>query len=121
MKRSLLFFGAVICLLFLVAPAFANNDLVVKATVPFEFWVGDQKFPAGEYVFQVDDHSKAIGINGSDKKYVMTHDQSLVTVSKDTKLVFWRDGDRYVLHQVVAGGDRHVHDIAHSIEVVDIK
>jgi hypothetical protein len=80
----------------------------VKANVPFDFMVGNEVLPAGEYlVTPQGSANQAILIRSTDSKNaVMTVTSRCASAnpSKDTKLVFHRLGDRYFLSQVWAQG-----------------
>jgi hypothetical protein len=37
-----------------------------------------------------------------------------------SKLMFAREGDRYVLHQAIVVGDNHVHHLIHGTEIAEL-
>jgi hypothetical protein len=95
-----------------MAPAIASAQTLgrIKANIPFDFSVGDQKLPAGEYsivraqqtsgdlvlmISSADGHARALRITNP----VVTLDPK----SKET-LVFHRYGDEYFLSQVWTAG-----------------
>jgi hypothetical protein len=42
------------------------------------------------------------------------------SMAPSSKLMFAHEGNRYVLHQVIVGGDDHVHDLIHGTEVAEL-
>jgi hypothetical protein len=79
----------------------------VKADIPFNFVVGDQVLPAGEYLVTAQGSGQAILIRSTDSKnaaMAVTFRCGSVNPSKDTKLVFHALGGRYFLSQVWAQG-----------------
>lgn len=124
MKRFLIVVAVFAFLLLALAPAVAEGPSTVKAKIDFTFWVGGQQFPPGEYIFKTTDSNKHFLtiINESEnnkQQYALTQDLPQLGTAKSSKLVFRRDGDKYILHQIWAEGDTHVHDIAHAAIAVD--
>jgi hypothetical protein len=80
----------------------------VKADVPFDFVVGNQVLPAGEYLVTAQGSAnQAILIRSTDSKnsaMTVTFRCGSANPSKDTKLVFHTLGGRYFLSQVWAQG-----------------
>jgi hypothetical protein len=80
----------------------------IKANVPFDFVVGNQVLPAGEYlVTPQGSANQAILIRSTDSKsaaMTVTFSCASSSPSKDTKLVFHTLGGRYFLSQVWAQG-----------------
>ena len=88
-----------------IAPAFAQNT--TKATIPFDFNVGQTKMTAGAYTVRsiapgtiqlVRDDFKASAI-------VITHGVQASKAPEGAKLVFNRYGDSYFLSQVWNAGN----------------
>src|SRR5215831_10352672 len=82
----------------------------VRANIPFDFTVGDKKFPAGEYsigraVSGTDDALLEVAsVKGSLSTFQLTsEDLSLARKGSDT-LVFHQYGDQYFLSEVWPGG-----------------
>jgi hypothetical protein len=99
-------FVALVGLVF--ASALYSQAVNIRAQVPFRFMVGDQPYPAGEYVVQTlvsDTNLTYIG-NRNEPKSAMTlpHAIGSGTPAKSTVLVFHRIGNRYFLYQVWAEG-----------------
>ena len=91
----------------LLAVSAANaQEARVKANVPFDFVVGDQVMPAGEYIVgPAGSLGQAIAIrseNGTDT--ALTMPCSLSAPSKDSKLVFHAVAGRYFLSQIWVEG-----------------
>jgi len=80
----------------------------VKADIPFDFVVGNQVLPAGEYLVTAQGSAnQAILIRSTDSKnaaMTVTFRCGSASPSKDTKLVFHTLGGRYFLSQVWAQG-----------------
>lgn len=94
----------------LLATASYAQETHLRAAVPFDFIVGHQALPAGEYDVQ------SLGLagtalvirNNDDNKAAMTISMSCrqLNPSDKTKLVFHRVGNRYFLSEIwVAGED----------------
>jgi hypothetical protein len=95
-------------LLLATASAYAQTG-VVKATVPFNFIVGQAQLPAGGYVIQhLSTSGVAISIESSDRKLVrlvMPNACESLQAQDKTKLVFHRYGDEYFLTQIWTAGN----------------
>jgi hypothetical protein len=80
----------------------------VKANVPFDFVVGNQVLPAGEYLVTAQGSgNQTILIRSTDHKnaiMTITFSCASASPSNDTKLVFHALGGRYFLSQVWAAG-----------------
>jgi hypothetical protein len=94
-------------LLFAVSGVQAQEN-GVKADIPFDFVVGNQVLPAGEYLVTAQGSAnQAILIRSTDSKIAAmktTFSCASANPSKDTKLVFHSLGGRYFLWQVWAQG-----------------
>ena len=102
-------------------PLAAQANSMVSAKIPFAFYVGDQVYPAGDYLFNSADlPGSFLCISGSPKRYHMTADVKKIDTVAESKLVFLHDGDKMVLHQVWIAGDNHVHDIRHNDNVTEL-
>ena len=77
------------------------QDRAVKATVPFDFTVGNTLLPAGSYTIAAED-TGVIKIRNTDGRIVL-----LSTTTPDGKeaktgeLVFNKYGDQYFLHEIL--------------------
>jgi hypothetical protein len=94
--------------LLLAVSAAQAQEARVKADVPFDFVVGNQVLPAGEYmVVPEGDALQAILIRSNDNKASALSIVSSCANSRTadtTKLVFHRVGGRYFLSQIWAQG-----------------
>jgi hypothetical protein len=93
----------------LPALSFAAEGQQVEATVPFSFTAGHETFPAGHYVFSVDDpmapsELSIQGQNGSKVEVLLTAAESNVADSGRSKLVFDQYGAEHFLAKVVVAG-----------------
>ena len=105
MKSSKLMIAVVFASLFLLAPAFAQT-VPIRVTVPFDFTVGDQRLPAGEYRVAIlnDSALRVLRMDGSSvASVVTTYINGGPNQDPTPKLVFHRYGDRRFLSQVWTG------------------
>ena len=87
----------------LLATAVHAQSTYVTASVPFDFVVADQTYPAGDYaVKSISNTGVPILIRNSDKAegLALSVACSSVKPSTTTKLVFHRMGGQYFLYQV---------------------
>jgi hypothetical protein len=103
--RSILF-ALTVLLLATAAQAQTTN---VKASIPFDFVVGDHAYSAGEYtVKSLSQGSAAIRIDNADeseKGVTLSNACSRGLPADGTTLVFQRLGDNYFLYQVWTEGN----------------
>ena len=86
--------------------AIADDTIAIKANVPFDFVVGNQRVPAGEYTFAQNGSWNMIHISSWDTRTglrVLRHPAGNNTTGTPYALVFNKYGDRYFLKQVWAG------------------
>jgi hypothetical protein len=93
----------------LLATAAQAQTTNVKASIPFNFVVGDHTYPAGEYtVKSLSQGSAAIRIDNTDeseKGMALSNACSKGQPADGTTLVFERMGDSYFLYQVWTAGN----------------
>jgi len=92
----------------LLATAARAQSTNVTASVPFDFVVADQTYPAGDYaVKSISNTGVPILIRNSDKAegFALSVACSSVKPSTTTKLVFHRMGGQYFLYQVWQEGN----------------
>lgn len=103
--RSILFSLTVL----LMASAAQAQQTYVKANIPFDFVVGDQAFPAGEYsVKSLSENGIPVLIDNSEqsaKGVALTNTCTAARASETTKLIFHQVGNRYFLYQVWTHGN----------------
>jgi hypothetical protein len=71
MKKTSVLVVSIAVLLLFVAGALANTGTRIRANVPFAFHVGEEAFPAGNYIFQM----RAIGFGSSSSSAVAVYRQ----------------------------------------------
>jgi hypothetical protein len=93
----------------LLATAAQAQTTNVKASIPFDFVVGDHTYSAGEYtVKSMSQSSAAIRIDNADapeKGITLSNACSKGQPADGTTLVFQRLGDNYFLYQVWTAGN----------------
>ena len=93
----------------LLATAAQAQTTNVKASIPFNFVVGDHAYPAGEYtVKSLSQGSAAIRIDSADeseKGITLSNTCSKAQPAVGTTLVFQRLGDNYFLYQIWTEGN----------------
>ena len=99
-------------------PVRAQSNLRLKATVPFDFVVGNERFPAGEY--SVLAHTTAQGvlvIRNKDEKtslITLTHLAQRPFPTGEAMLLFRRFEDQYFLYQVWTSGESSGYELPKS-------
>ena len=86
--------------------AIADNAIAIKANVPFDFMVGNQRVPAGVYTFAQNGSWNMIQISSWDTRTglkVLRHPAGDNTTGFQYALVFNKYGNRYFLKQVWTG------------------
>jgi len=81
-----------------------GNQMVA---IPFDFYVGADKLPAGEYVVRAHDSRTAMRIQPRDQStgaYFLIHSVEGLKIQDQSKLVFHKYGDQYFLSQVWTAG-----------------
>jgi hypothetical protein len=103
---TLMALGAGIFLLGVASPSAADVE-ALKAHVPFTFMVGGATLPPGQYVFRFD-YSELPGVlrvrtpDGREGAFVLAQNADVPEGSgEEPRLVFEKDGDRYVLSKVL--------------------
>ena len=93
----------------LLATAAQAQTTNVKASIPFDFVVGDHAYPAGEYtVKSLSQGSAAIRIDNADeteKGMTLSNACQKAQPAAQTTLVFQRLGDNYFLYQIWTDGN----------------
>jgi len=91
-------------------PGHAQAEAKVKATIPFDFVVGNKELKAGNYVIESLLTNNALQFRGEDRDV----QQIAFTVSIETnrtgnhgRLIFNHNGDQYFLSQVWLSGDEN--------------
>jgi hypothetical protein len=110
-----------ICMSLWAVTAFADSADNVRADVPFAFYAGNHMFPAGNYVFSVDDQEapRLLTIesqNGERHGFVLTdlRAEAKNQVINKTELVFNLYGTQHFLSEVQLQGDDQLRTIPES-------
>jgi hypothetical protein len=78
------------------------QEHAVKATVPFDFTVGNAHIPAGTYTIMSTGSPNVIELrNSSGKPTIFGSVYGDGKQAKNNKLVFTKYGDRYFLHEIL--------------------
>jgi hypothetical protein len=85
----------------ILGAAHAQDDETVKANIPFDFYAGKQKMPAGSYRIGIDLETEMISVSDESGK----HKTFLIGTSGDegngnSELVFMHSGDVYALEEL---------------------
>ena len=77
-----------------------------EASIPFRFMVGNQEFPAGTYIVQLDFEKQLVVIRSEDRKVriFLSKNDERRRVSAKTQLVFRHLGDRFFLNAIWVQG-----------------
>jgi hypothetical protein len=97
------FFGVSLLVLLAVVSAGANSGLNLRATLPFEFTVGDKTLPAGTYTVQsINSYGVLVIRSEDDTQYtlILTRAVEAKTEQEPAKLAFRKYGDVYFLADV---------------------
>ncbi len=112
MKKQLYMVVTIIALLTVsgLSSVKAQTRVLLKARIPFEFSVGNQTMPAGEYTVRCMNSGsdvKVLQILGSDgRESVLVRTNSISgKIQDNAKLVFDRYGDRYFFAQAWLSAD----------------
>ncbi len=120
--------ATLIALAMICSSAFAQTR-GFRASVPFDFTIGSQTFPAGTYQFQrplgKPSANTEVGmiavrsVDGLAYKAVMTALARPSGKTPDTKLVFKKHAGQWQLFQVWIGGDTQAQQLPHVAQGMD--
>ena len=103
-KQALrLFFGVSLSVLLAVVPAGANSGLKVRATIPFDFTVGEETLPAGTYTVEAINSHGLLAIRNEDYTrgiLILTGAKEAKNEPEPAKLTFRKYGDLCFLGEV---------------------
>ncbi len=112
MKKNLAVLSVMAVLSLMAGFAYAGAGIEMRISVPFDFYLGNQLLPTGEYTFQMDSGNYATGshvlVLSADGK----GDKMLFTTpgtdrSTDfNQLSFNKYGDKYFLSSILIGGHK---------------
>lgn len=97
-----------------------------RAAVPFPFVVTDidnmtQNLPAGEYSVTFLSPTALLLKGQGFAVHVAIQEKLAADDLKQSKLVFMKTGEKYVLHQIWTEGHTHIHDLVHSESIPEVK
>jgi hypothetical protein len=103
-KHAYQLLTALIFLAWLVVPATQAQSIILKADIPFDFVVGEKRFPSGEYHVK-SLYQAATEIRGKDARstaIILTTGIHAGKISDVGELVFNHYGDYYFLSRILA-------------------
>jgi hypothetical protein len=107
-KQALrIFFGVSLSVLLAVVSARADSGMNMRATIPFDFTVGDETLPAGTYTVAAINTHGLLMIRSEDYsrgKFINAYAKQAEESPWSAKLVFRKYGDLYFLAEVCANG-----------------
>ena len=86
--------------------AHGQSQHSVKASIPFEFIVGDKTLAAADYRIDTVGEALAIRSAGAKNNVIRLANTMTAKETKSARLVFHRYGNTYFLSEVWEGGDR---------------
>ncbi len=112
-RRATALSGLLILLTFssgLFVSALGQSDRQTIINIPFNFTVGEKAFPAGKYVIERNrKDSDTVWVikskDNADKAMLLTRPVRALDTQEDTRLVFRRYDDLYVLSEFWTAGD----------------
>jgi hypothetical protein len=100
-------------------PGHAQDGAKIKATIPFNFVVGNKELKAGDYVIQRMNDSGALlfrSEDGNDRQIVFAVRMESTQTGNHERLLFHHDGDQYFLSQVWLSGDEDGHELIPGVQ-----
>jgi len=95
----------------------ADSGDTIIATVPFDFMIGKQAVPSGEYTIRQAGPTKALVLRTADHRVAsvfLTNFTRRIYPQDGTKLVFSRYGSRYFLREIWVVGELSGHQLPRS-------
>jgi hypothetical protein len=99
--------AAIAAAAFVIGFSSVSYGQIMRAKVPFNFHVGDQLLPAGQYEIRADAASRWVLVTplaGAPASYVPVKVAYVASGSENTKLIFAAYGNVYFLHRVQHAG-----------------
>jgi hypothetical protein len=90
----------------LVASGFGQSSLPLKANIPFEFQVGNNVMPAGEY--RLEPMNSFLLVESTDNRAraaILVRSCRTLKEQENSKLIFHRYGSNYFLSRIWVAGD----------------
>ena len=122
MKRSMKYLSGTVLGLILAlsaVPGHAQDGAKIKASIPFNFLVGNKELKAGDYVIQRAGETGALIIrseDGGDQQIVYGARKESNKTGNRERLVFHRYGNQYFLSQIWLSGDEDGHELARGAQ-----
>lgn len=119
LTRMFALFGLLLAAVVAAAPASAQGGRTIVVNIPFEFVVGNERMPAGDYTVRriVRDSEKTLLIRSTDGSAAATIHTNAVetkTPAAQAKLTFVQYGEQYFLAQVWTPGSTSGREVTKS-------
>jgi hypothetical protein len=93
---------AAFCALLLLSAVSAQQQKLAHATIPFEFWIGGQRLPAGDYIVEHVQSTSYFVVRSTDGKYIgqaySIPADYIPAKDNEYKLVFRVEEDKHYLY-----------------------
>lgn len=122
---ALVFLAVLVAAVPAYAQLYQTQMSYTTASVPFPFVVTDVNMvnvtlPAGDYSLR-SLNPNLLELKGDDVSVtIRTTEQFPSSEVADSKLVFMKSGDQYLLHQIWTADQKHVHDLVHGGNVPEV-
>ena len=100
-------------------PGHAQDGAKIKATIPFNFVVGNKELNAGDYVIKSLLANNALQFRSEDgdvQQIAFTVPIETNRTGNHERLLFHHDGDQYFLSQVWLSGDENGHELIPGVQ-----
>jgi hypothetical protein len=100
-------------------PGHAQDEAKIKATIPFNFVVGNKELKAGDYVIESSLANNALRFRSEDgdvQQIAFTVPIEANRTRNHERLLFHHDGDQYFLSQVWLSGDENGRELIPSVQ-----
>jgi hypothetical protein len=100
-------------------PGHAQDEAKIKATIPFNFVVGNKELKAGDYVIESSLANHALRFRSEDgdvQQIAFTVPIETNRTGNHERLLFHHDGDQYFLSQVWLSGDEDGRELIPGVQ-----
>jgi hypothetical protein len=100
-------------------PGHAQDEAKIKATIPFNFVVGNKQLRAGDYVIESSLANNALRFRSEDghvQQIAFTVPIETNRTGNHERLLFHHDGDQYFLSQVWLSGDENGRELIPGVQ-----
>jgi hypothetical protein len=100
-------------------PGHAQDEAKIKATIPFNFVVGNKELKAGDYVIESSLANNALRFRSEDgdvQQIAFTVPIETHRTGNHERLLFHHDGDQYFLSQVWLSGDEDGRELIPGVQ-----